>query len=219
MKNLIIGLALSSSFLSTSTMASTNYQCKVSYEKKFERIEKNRTIRNITKYGFYGVAIAGSIAVPFMALATDLATLSVMLSIPVTGYAAEETVSLFDREPGLLLATKFYELVIKDREALRVKSYNEFIDAKLKKENELNEIQVTREQVLETYPIDIFELETIVDFALNKVNKKRSRKDLSLLTYEQFQSEVALMLETNVFCTKRPETMRRVIKILKSELI
>ena len=141
-----------------------------------------------------------------------------MLTVPAAGNISEGIPSIFHREPGLIMATNFFELVKKDREELKRETYEDYISGRLEQLNRENEVQVTREQVIEAYPIDTFGLDTVVDFTLERVNKKRNRKDLERLSYVEFQAEVSKLMETNAFCKNRAETMRKVIRILKREL-
>jgi hypothetical protein len=203
---------------SVSANSNNNYVCKESYETKLEKIEKNRTIRNIGKYSFVGGLLVGSAFVPFLFLATDMATLSTILVVPTVTGGASSLMDVVDREKGLIQATKFYEISQVDRKSLKVKYYDKYISSMHYRANLNSEIKVTRDQVIETYPIDTFELKSIVDIALDAVNKKRNRKSLQNLSYEEFQNEIAILLNTNLFCEKRAITYRKLVKVLKKEL-
>jgi hypothetical protein len=214
MRFITLSLLISSFF--TSAFA-TEYVCKDSYDKKLERIEANRTVRMIGK-GTLGLGLVVSgVAVPLIIYGGGAAGLAIVSAL-VTGPSAQGLMDLVDREGGLIMAKTFIELSQSSRDELKASSYEKYIDLELKKENNNSSIVVTRDQVYTAYPYSDFKLNSIVDLTLKKVNDKRSKKSLVKLSYEEFQSEIDIMLQTNLFCQKRAETYRKVVRLLMRKL-
>jgi hypothetical protein len=221
MKNLLISFILTISFAS-SAIGSDKYFCEEAYVTKLERIETNRVSRNIGQYVFVGGAIVASVFVPFVALATDLATLSTMITLPAFYGASTGIVSLLDREPGLITAKKFFEMTQLDEvelESLKQISYEKYITGTLSQRNLNDSVKVTREQVEIAYPYETFKMRTLVDSTLEYVNEKRMKKSQAELSYIEFQAEMETLLESNLFCKKRVQTYRKVLKLIKKKLV
>ncbi len=200
-----------------SSAFASDYYCKSSYDAKLERIEANRTVRMIGQ-GTLGLGlIVSGVAVPMIIYGGGAAGISIISAL-VTGPTAQWLMEIVDREDGLLMAKKFIELSQLNRDDLKASSYEDFIDEKLKKRNRGSDIEVTREQVYSAYPFSEFQMNSIVDLALERVNKKRQSRSLEKLSYEGFQAEVDLMLKTDLFCQNRAQTYRKVVKLMKNKL-
>lgn len=218
MKNLLLGIVLSVTFMTNGALANTSYQCQDAYNKKLEKIEKNRLVRTIGAASIGLGLIVGGVAVPMIIWGGSVGGGAVLTAF-ITAPTAQGIINIFDREEGLILAKKFSELSQRDREELKQETYISFIDRKLAQANSNTPVVTTREQIVEAYPYDEFKMVSIVDSTLAKINKKRARKSLPEFSYEEFQAEIALILDTDKFCEKRPQTMRKVIRILKRELM
>lgn len=207
-------------FLVTSIFTSafaTEYTCKKSYETKLEKIEANRTVRLIGK-GTLGLGlIVSGVAIPMIIYGGGAAGISIVSAL-ITGPSAQGLMDLVDREGGLIMAKNFIELSQINREELKASSYEEYIDIKLKKTNSSSSIVVTRDQVYTAYPFSDFKLNSLVDLTLKKVNKKRSKNSLVKLTYEEFQNEIENLLSTDLFCQKRPETYKKIARLITRKL-
>jgi hypothetical protein len=207
-------------FLVTSIFTSafaTEYTCKKSYETKLEKIEANRTVRLIGK-GTLGLGlIVSGVAIPMIIYGGGAAGISIVSAL-ITGPSAQGLMDLVDREGGLIMAKNFIELSQINREELKASSYEEYIDIKLKKTNSSSSIVVTRDQVYTAYPFSDFKLNSLVDLTLKKVNKKRSKNSVVKLTYEEFQNEIENLLSTDLFCQKRPETYKKIARLITRKL-
>ena len=214
MKNSILSTVLAFSILLPSIVSANDYFCKEAYEKKLERIEKNRVSREIV-LGSLGLSIiVAGVAVPLIVFSGGGAGIAI-LSAFVTGPSAQGLRDLLDREDGLLLAKNFIEMSQTNREVLKESAYNDFLSAKLKEANSNTQIITTIDQVRTAYPYSEFKMTTLIDSTLAAINKKRARKNMELLSYSEFQDLIKVELDKDTFCSKRAETFRKVFKLLK----
>lgn len=214
MKKSILSSVLVVSFLLPSLSFGNDYFCKDAYEKKLERIEKNRVSREIV-LGSLGLSIiVAGVTVPLIVFSGGGVGIAI-LSAFVTGPSAQGLRDLLDREDGLILAKSFIEMSQTDREVLKEQAYKEFLNVKLKETNSNTQIVTTIEQVRTAYPYSEFEMTSIIDSSLATINKKRSRKNMNELSYSEFQDLIKRELDKDTFCSKRAETFRKVIKLIK----
>lgn len=213
--NSIIGLALLT-MLSTSSFAD-EYYCKDAYQAKLARIEKNHLVRNIAKGTLTLGLVTAGIVVPIVTMGSGVAGAAIFTSL-ITAPAGQGLGDLIDREEGLRIAKEFIEISQINREELKESLYNEFIENKHKEILRGSGVLTTLEQVKEGYPISSFKLHTIVDSTLDTINKKRMRNKLKAISYEEFQLDLKEKLQTDLFCRKRPETIRKITKLLKKQI-
>lgn len=211
-------MALGLSTLISFSAFAQDYYCKDAYEAKLQRIDDNRLLRDIGKNTLLIGVIAGGIVVPVTVLGVGVAGAAIITPL-MTAPAGQGLADLIDREHGLKLAKSFIELSQVKREDLRDQYYQEFLDKKVKEVERNTGVATTIDQVQASYPKEEFKLYTVVDHVLENVNKKRSRKDLAEFSYEEFQTELKHHLGTDLFCKKRPETLRKINRLLKRNLI
>ncbi len=206
--------------------------CDGAYQKKLERIEKNRGWRNAGKITI--AATAGAIGtftfVPFFGI--QAALLGGFFVVPAV-QAGSNFADRLDREHGLKLALWYLDLAQESQSVIHQRLYEELIDKKMVEMQQLFRRHylskpLTREEVIrQVGPIEEQNLQSSVDHALSSLNLERQRNGLPEMTYVQYQELVRTVGDDDTFCPivrtkkdgtliRRPMMMNEVIMAVKT---
>jgi len=215
---MIISLTFSlHTFSSPNFSQNSEYYCKDAYENKLARIDKNRTSREIS----LGASQLGFIALGYtLGYSFFSSTVGVVWAAAGAAPISATFKNIFDREERIREAYTFLNLAHTPLSTIEDKLYNEYIQKKYDEVNsESPEELVTIEKLKSTYPVDAFEYRTMVNDALDDVNKKRQRRELTQLSYSDFQQRLMEISDTDRFCNSiKLSSYNKIVRILKRDI-
>ncbi len=212
MKSLIFSALI---LISLNTSAN-EYYCQKAYQTKIERINKKAILRHtgtfvVTGALGWGVLVSG-IGLPALIFGAPAGTIGFIATVMGASYYLHSMDEKFvkstfnrainlNREKGLRAAIQLIDTLQYTEEELKALTYKEY-------------------QKIDPYiHFNDFKQVTLMDVMLEKVNRKRARKDKELFSYEDLRKKLLLLSQTSAFCPmrsgkNRPKTIRQIKKLI-----